>query len=58
MKQNLSRSLASYKRTPKIGRGDKLRSKKMTSNVLGILVTPGGLRRLTKTPGKASIKVI
>ena len=58
MKPNLSRSLASYKRTPKLGRGDKIGSKKRTSNILGLLSTPGTVK-YTKTPiKKTSIKVI
>ncbi len=59
MKSNLSKSIASYKRTPKIGRGDKINSKRKHSNILGALITPGGYKRLTKTPiKKTSIKVI
>ena len=58
MKPSLSRSLASYKRTPKLGRGDKLGSKKRGSNILGLLATPGAVK-YTKTPiKKTSIKVI
>lgn len=59
MKSNLSKSLASYKKTPKLGKGDKLNSKKRTSNILGVLATPGGYKKITKTPiKKTSLKVI
>jgi hypothetical protein len=44
MKQGLNKSLASYKRTPKIGKLDKLTSKKRSSNVMGLLGTPGGVK--------------
>lgn len=52
MKTNLSKSIASYKRTPKLGKGDKLAIKKRTSNVLGILATPGGNKKIVKSPNK------
>jgi hypothetical protein len=59
MKGSLSKSLASYKRTPKLGKGDKLGPGKRQSKVLGILSTPTGYKKIHKTPvKKASLKVI
>lgn len=53
------KSLASYKRTPKLGKGDKLTYKKRQSNILGVLSTPGGLKNITKSPmKKPSLKII
>lgn len=44
MKPTLSKTLASKKRTPKLGKGTKLSTGKRASNVLGILSTPGGYK--------------
>lgn len=48
MKPNLSKSIASYKRTPKPMKGDKLviKKKKRGSNILGILSTPNGPKKI------------
>jgi hypothetical protein len=59
MKSTLSRSIASYKRTPKLGKGDKLTNKKRTSNVLGLLATPNGYKKIMKSPlKKPSLKIM
>jgi hypothetical protein len=61
MKGTLGKSLAaSYKRTPKVGKGDKLGPGKRQSKIQILLSTPGTHKKMHKTPiiKKASIKVI
>lgn len=61
MKSTLSKSIASYKQTPKLGKGDKISSKKKKriSNVIGILATPTGPKKILQSPvKKPSLKII
>jgi hypothetical protein len=56
MNNNLSRSIASYKRTPKICKNDKLTGKKRTSNLLGLLGTPSGVKYKVRKESKSKRK--